>query len=355
MDCRTSRGGATEAPPRATMTRSPYSHRDAAAPGGVVATADVSVVICAYTQDRWDDLVAAVASVRSQTAPAGETIVVIDHNEELLERVRAEIPGVVAIANTEPQGLSGARNSGLAAARGAVIAFLDDDAVAAPDWLERLVAPYADPNVMGVGGPAEAAWDAGRPRSFPREFDWVVGCTYRGLPEETSPIRNMIGANMSLRAEVFEAVGGFRVGMGRIGKRPLGCEETEMCIRIQQHWPESVMVYEPAARVSHRVPPSRARWAYFRSRCYAEGLSKALVARFAGAGDGLSSERSYATRTLPLGVLRGIADGLRGDIAGLARATAIVAGLVVTTAGYLIGTAAGLRAGSVDLDAPTQT
>jgi glucosyl-dolichyl phosphate glucuronosyltransferase len=344
MDRRSSRGGAAEAPPHATMPPVHHSHRDAAAPGGVVVPADVSVVICAYTEDRWDDLVAAVASVQSQTAAPMETIVVIDHNDELLARVRAEIAGVVAIANTEPQGLSGARNSGLAAAGGAVIAFLDDDAVAAPDWLERLTAPYADPRVMGVGGPAEAAWDAGRPRSFPAEFDWVVGCTYRGLPEETSPIRNMIGANMSLRAEVFEAVGGFRVGMGRIGKRPLGCEETEMCIRIQQHWPESVMVYEPAARVRHRVPPSRARWAYFRSRCYAEGLSKALVARFAGAGDGLSSERSYATRTLPLGVLRGIADALRGDLAGLARATLIVAGLLVTTAGYVFGATAGRSA-----------
>src|SRR4051812_28350918 len=112
MDRRTSRGGATEALPHATMPPSPDSHsHDAPAPGGVVAPADVSVVICAYTFDRWDDLVAAVASVQSQTAPAGEVIVVIDHNDELLARVRAEIAGVVAIPNTEPQGLSGARNS----------------------------------------------------------------------------------------------------------------------------------------------------------------------------------------------------------------------------------------------------
>src|SRR4051812_15676117 len=99
MDRRTSRGGATEALPHATMHPSPHSHsHDAAAPGGLVAPADVSVVICAYTLDRWDDLVAAVTSVRSQTAPPRETIVVIDHNDELLARVRGEIAGVVAIA-----------------------------------------------------------------------------------------------------------------------------------------------------------------------------------------------------------------------------------------------------------------
>src|SRR5919199_1212985 len=117
MDRRSSRGSATEALPHATMPPSPLSHHDAAAPG--------AVVIRAYTEDRWDDLVAAVASVRAQTAAPGETIVVIDHNDELLARVRAEIVGVVAISNSEPQGLSGARNSGVAAARGAVIAFLD--------------------------------------------------------------------------------------------------------------------------------------------------------------------------------------------------------------------------------------
>src|SRR5919202_688038 len=93
---------------------------------------DVSVVICAYTEARWDDLVAAVESVQCQTAPPPEIVVVIDHNPGLLARVCRHIPGVVVIENREPRGLSGARNSGLATAQGAVIAFLDDDAVAEP-------------------------------------------------------------------------------------------------------------------------------------------------------------------------------------------------------------------------------
>src|SRR3954449_2150307 len=96
-------------------------------------TGGVSVVICAYTQDRWADLVDAVRSVQQQSAPALETIVVIDHEPELLARVRRELPHVVAIANDEQRGLSGARNTALRHARGAVIAFLDDDARADPD------------------------------------------------------------------------------------------------------------------------------------------------------------------------------------------------------------------------------
>lgn len=301
--------------------------------------ADISVVICAYTEARWQELIAAVDSMQQQTLPPREIVVVIDHNPVLLARSREQFGSdrVVVVENRQAQGLSGARNSGIAAARGEIIAFMDEDAVAAPDWLERLSAAYADPAVLGVGGLIEPLWLAGRPAWLPEEFQWVVGCSYRGLPETTAPVRNLIGCNMSFRREVFEAVGGFRDGIGRIGARPLGCEETELCIRVQQRWTEGLLLYEPGARVLHRVPASRGRVAYFTSRCYAEGLSKALVARFVGSRDGLASERSYTLRTLPRGVWRGVGDALRRDRGGLARAAMIVAGLAWTTAGYVMG------------------
>jgi glycosyltransferase involved in cell wall biosynthesis len=301
-------------------------------------TLDVSVVICAYTEARWNDLVAAVESVQQQSAPPREIVVVIDHNTGLLERVRMHLPDVVAVENKETRGLSGARNSGVAVARGEVIAFLDDDAVAAPDWLAHLNAGYGEPLVLGVGGIIKPMWIDGRPNWFPEEFNWVVGCTYRGMPRTTAPVRNLIGCNMSFRREVFEVIGGFRNGIGRVGKHPVGCEETEFCIRANQRWPQSVLLYESHARVQHRVPTSRACWSYFRARCYAEGVSKALVSRSVGAGDGLASERTYTSRTLPRGVVRGLADVvLHGDPTGLARAGAIVAGLAITTMGYLVG------------------
>ncbi len=304
---------------------------------GAPVSVTVSVVICAYTQERWDDLVAAIGSVRRQTLPPLETVVVIDHNERLLGRARRELPGKV-IANAEDRGLSGSRNTGVAAALGAVVAFLDDDAIAQPTWLEHLVAPYDDPKVLGVGGTIEALWLSGRPSAFPTEFEWVVGCTYRGIPERLSPVRNMLGANMSIRREVFDAVGGFRHGIGRIGKRPVGCEETELCIRARQRNANAVFLFEPRARVRHRVPAERASWSYFRSRCYAEGLSKARVSRYAGPRDGLASERTYASRTLPRGVAAGLADAvLRRDLSGVGRAAAIIAGLAVTTTGYVAG------------------
>jgi GT2 family glycosyltransferase len=304
----------------------------------------VSVVICSYALERWEDLAAAARSVAQQTVQAAELIVCVDHNDELLDRVRADLPGAIAVANAETRGLSGARNTGVASSTGEVIAFLDDDARAAPDWLERLLAAYADDDVLGVGGAIEPDWAAGRPAGFPQEFGWVVGCSYAGLPEEPSPVRNLIGANMSIRRSVFEVVGGFSSGIGRVGTLPLGCEETELCIRARQRIPGGHFIFEPRARVTHAVPASRATWSYFRSRCYAEGVSKAQVAAIAGSRDGLSSERSYVLRALPRGFARGLRDAVRGDASGAVRSAGIVSGLVLTTAGYVAGTARGARA-----------
>ena len=296
-----------------------------------------SVVICAYTEKRWDDLEAAVESLRVQTHSPDEVILVIDHNPGLAERVWREIPDITCVENHGRQGLSDARNSGLAAARGDVVAFLDDDAEAEPQWLSLLAESYADPAVVAVGGFAEPDWAEGRPSWFPREFDWVVGCTYRGMPETASPVRNLIGCNMSFRREIFDDLGGFTAGIGRLGTRPVGCEETELCIRIAQRRPGSVILFDPRAVVHHHVPGVRGTWAYFRSRCYAEGLSKAAVAALVGASQGLASERTYTTRTLPRGVVTGIAAGVKGEAGGFGRAAAIVAGVGLATVGYGLG------------------
>ncbi len=305
------------------------------------AAPTVSVVICAYTEERWDDLLAAIDSCARQTVAPLETIVVADHNPSLLARLHAGVRTSHgrAIENGERRGLSGARNSAIAVASGEVIAFLDDDAVAAEDWLQWLTAPYADAAVIGVGGSIDPVWPRSRrPAGLPPEFDWVVGCSYRGLPETRSAVRNMIGANMSLRRSVFDEVGGFCGAMGRVGTTPLGCEETELCIRARQRFPAATIVYEPRAAVRHRVTIARTSWRYFRARCYAEGLSKAAVADRTGSRDGLASERAYAMRTLPRGVLRGLVETLTlRDVGGALRGLGIVAGLLVTASGYLVG------------------
>jgi glycosyltransferase involved in cell wall biosynthesis len=293
-------------------------------------------VICAYTEQRWDELLAAVRSVQGQSVAAREIIVVIDNNPALLARVREALPDVTAEENSGGRGAGQARNRAVGLASGSLIAFLDDDAVARPEWIERATTAFENPQVIGVGGTIEPIWEEGRPRWMAEEFYWTLGCTYPGLPTDPAPIRNLIAANMFVRREAFLELGGFRAGFGKTGTRS-GTEETDLCIRANQRWPESIWLYDPAVAVRHRVSGSRSRLSYFVSRCYDEGIAKASIVEFVGGRDGLAAERFYTARILPRGFVRGVTAGLRGDVSGIARSTSIVVGLAATVAGYLVG------------------
>lgn len=302
-----------------------------------MSTPSMSVVICAYTEDRWDDVLAAVASVRAQRLEPHEIIVVVDHNPDLHARLISVLPDVIVVANRQARGLSGGKNTGVELASGELVAFLDDDAVAQPDWLTYLAAGYGQADVIGVGGLTLPLWETQRPAWFPEEFDWTVGCTFTG--REPGRVRNLLGGNASFRREAFDLAGGFPSHIGRsvTSRHPLGCEETEFCIRVAQHSPGAAFLFDARAVIHHKVPAARSRFRYFRARCYAEGLSKARVTRSVGVGDGLAAERSYAAVTLRRGVARGVGQALCGDLSGLSRSAAITAGLLATTAGYAVG------------------
>lgn len=298
----------------------------------------VSVLICAYTQDRWSDLQQAIKSVQDQTVKPDEIVLVIDHNPALYSLAQETFSGVSVIENQEDRGLSGARNSGVAFSSGQLVVFMDEDAIAAPDWIEKLLEVYQDSRIVGAGGDVRPMWAVTPPNWFPEEFNWVVGCSYKGLPEQPAPIRNPIGCNMSFRREALIATGGFRNGMGRVGTLPVGCEETELSIRMRQLNPRSLILYQPQAVVHHKVPKWRLNFKYFARRCFSEGISKAQVSQFVGSSDGLSSERSYVVKTLLKGVLAGLKELFsRGKFSGLKRAAAIVIGLGLTTLGYAFG------------------
>jgi GT2 family glycosyltransferase len=307
-------------------------------PVGAPGLPTATVVICAYTEKRWDQIVAAVESVRRQSVPATQCVLVIDHNPELLERAREAFPDVDVVANSEDRGLSGGRNTGVDNAKSDVVVFLDDDAEADPRWLERLLAPYANPSVIGTGGAALPRWsgNTSRPRWFPAEFDWVVGCSYRGLPDRQEVVRNPIGANMSFRSEAFRLAGRFDSGIGRLGTLPLGCEETVFSIRLHRATPGGTVVYVPDAVVLHNVSSDRTTVGYFLRRCLAEGLSKAVVAGHVGQTHALASERRYTTRVLPSGFVRGLVTWRAGEYSP-EKSGMIAVGLLVTTVGYALG------------------
>lgn len=303
---------------------------------GSVPRVSASILICCHDERRFAALGEAIGSVQTQLGSRDEIVVVVDHNRELMDRVADAFPAVRVIPNTEPRGLSGARNTGVASSTGELVVFLDDDAVAGPGMLEAITSLATGETVLGVAGHVDPDWLAGRPRWFPAEMLWTVGCSYKGL--EPGPVRNAIGALMAIKRSVLDAAGLFRTELGRGASRlPLGCEETELCIRAGRRFPGHVFVYDPKVYCTHKVPASRATWRYLATRCWAEGLSKACLAQRSVRQAGLKAERDYVLKTLPRAVAAGLIDTARGEPAGLLRAFAVIMGLLSTVLAFAWG------------------
>ena len=295
----------------------------------------ISVVICSYADWRWDEFRQACASVQAQLADGDELVVVVDHNDDLLTKARAELPWARVAGNGGRKGLSDARNTGVQLSRGEVVAFLDDDAAARPGWLAGLRESFENSEVAVVGTAVQPRWEGGRaPRWFPAEFGWVVGCSYRGLPEVKTAVRNPIGASMAVRRAVFGQVGGFSDAIGRVGTTPVGCEETEFCIRVATHGGHQVL-FDPLSAVDHNVPAGRQTMRYFIRRCFHEGRSKRIVSLLQGTAAGLATERRYVRVTLPSAIFEGVTRALYRP-AGLLRAAAVLIGLCTTVFGYAV-------------------
>jgi cellulose synthase/poly-beta-1,6-N-acetylglucosamine synthase-like glycosyltransferase len=294
----------------------------------------VSVIICAYTEDRWLQLKKSVASVEAQTSPPIEIIVCIDHNKELLrkseeyfgkERTAGAIP-LIILANKYNGHLGAARNTAAEFASGEVLAFLDDDAAAVADWLERLIAPYEDEGVGAVGGKPLPVFEVGRPRWFPHEFDWVIGCVYRGLPLTRAPSARLIGANMSVRRSTLREIGGFHTDHQ---------DDMDMCQRIA--YAQHRVLFEPLAIVYHFVPATRTTWHYFWRKCYTANQGKVENRANMQEAASLRAEMTFVRRTLTTGVLTEIGHVARGDLYGLARVGAMIVGIAIAGIGHLSG------------------
>ncbi len=289
----------------------------------------VSVVIPCYTERRWHLLVRAVESVRAQSPAPAEIVVVVDHNPNLFARACRELTGVTVLANGMARGVSGNRNTGVRHTRTPLVALLDDDAYAHQGWLAGLLAPFTDPDVIGTGGAIKPTWERPRPFWLPDEFLWTVGGSSMDKRVPT-PTRNVWSASMAVRRDVFESVGGFRVGFGKLGEwaRP---EDTDLCLRMSRasggRW-----MFVPEAVVDHPVPVERNTFGFFLSRCYHEGRGKVEMSRLLGAG-GLTEEQTYLRRTLPRAFGRALLDTLRGKgLRNAAKAGAVVS--AVAAAGF---------------------
>lgn len=248
----------------------------------------VSVVVCTHEPDRYTDLRAAADSVLAGTYDDAEVVLVSDGSArvtELMERDYGGHPDVRIASLDENQGLLVARNRGGAVATGDIIAFIDDDAIAAPDWLEKLVAAHESHDRHATGGRMVPRWVADKPSFLPEEFYFLIGAAHRGFGpdgdrEQAGEIRNGMGSNLAVRAETFEALGGFEPTVGgRKGDKQMQGGETELCIRLADEFGEGVW-YVPDALVEHRIYEYRTDSVWLLKRAFWQGVSKRGMARF---------------------------------------------------------------------------
>ena len=295
----------------------------------------VSVVIPCYSMARWDFLLRSVASVRAQTAALMETIVVVDHNPELLARVTREIPNVVAIPNGGKQGVSGGRNTGAKASRGELVAFLDDDVVAPADWLSGLAAHLRDPDVVGAGTYFEGNW---------------------GLPAPGGSRVSSAGRS----ASPTPACRPSRLRSATSGRAPWWCgsqpsRQLTASARTSVRSATAISPRTPTCACGSRPPRTTARVCGFTIRCASactrsrpggrrSGTSSAGVFCRAGGRPRwrawTDSARAHRWRWITRveffrpGVRRGLVETLRGDVSGAQRSASIVLALSFTAAGY---------------------
>lgn len=251
----------------------------------------ISVVICTHNGSR--TLTLAMQAVMNQSLEHGvyEVILVDDASTDDSGRIASEA-GARVIRREQSAGLAAARNTGLAAARGELIVFTDDDCEPAHDWLERLIAPLDDRRIDGVTGYTTTA------STESLAFRYLqLRNPLRPLPlkilETTTPLArlrtylrtetgpspslpagartyNLVGANMVIRRTVIDAVGGF-------DETFVQSEDEQLCRRIHEATGGATFVYEPAARTRHHYRPGFGD-TLRRARIYGHG--NALMSRW---------------------------------------------------------------------------
>lgn len=229
--------------------------------------------------DRYDVFTEAVDSALTQSYNPIEIVLIIDGNPTLYDRVVGEYgdrENVVINDNDENRGISYSRTKGAELASGEIVAMLDDDAVAEPDWIQNLVSVYEQTDAVAVSGDVRPNWQSERPDFFPAEFYWLVGCVEPGFAEDGEEIRNGYGSNISFQRNIFLEVGGYDTHTGRRGDKHIQAHEAPVCIRIRELTGKGV-IYTDNAVVEHKLFDYRGefRWLVFRS--FWQGYSKRVM------------------------------------------------------------------------------
>jgi GT2 family glycosyltransferase len=238
---------------------------------------NTTVILCTY--NRCASLKTALDSVVSQVLPQSVEweLLVVDNNStdatrEVIQDYTSRHPGLVRYVFEGRQGKSNALNRGIQEAKGKLLAFVDDDVVAEPDWLQNLIAPLHDAELAGVGGRIVAPADFAPPRWLALEGPYSLAGVLalydkgRAGAELKEP---PFGTNMAFRKDVFDKLGLFHPDIGPRPGSEIRGEDTEFGRRVlaagERLW------YAPSAVIRHPVPESRLRKEYFLRFMYDQG------------------------------------------------------------------------------------
>ena len=254
-----------------------------ATPADAAPVQTISAVIC--TRNRGQRLSLALESLVKQTGidPSRAEVIVVDNNStddtrQVAESFRSRMPFAYTVVSQPAVGLSNARNRGLEAAGGDVVAFLDDDAVASERWLAAHLAAYSFTDSVGaVIGRIIPEWEAARPDWLdPALEPYLTILDYGDEPfVVVKPGLAPVGANMSFWRRAASGAGQFDPAFGFGGTLGIPHEETEFAFRLaRQGWQ---IVYWPAASVRHSVSAERLTWKWFRRRILEQGRAECCL------------------------------------------------------------------------------
>jgi glycosyltransferase involved in cell wall biosynthesis len=252
----------------------------------------LTVLICTFNRARL--LEQTLTSLQQATPPdhCDVELIVVDNNSSdetpaVVRRARKRGPFPVRYLLERQQGKSYALNSGLAIARGDVIALTDDDVLPARDWLVRICANFRSADVVFVFGKVLPRWEIPPPPEMLTLRARDIWGPLALIDYGDAPVhyeagsfgkkRLPVGANLAIRRQAIEHVGGWRTDLGRVDNTLIAGEDRELCVRLYQCGLYSG-IYDPTVVVKHLVPASRLTRRYFRTWFFWHGRTLARMA-----------------------------------------------------------------------------